>query len=756
MILALILAALYTMVPQGVQAAPQEEGGEEGLSPYFLVEGDPKVERFPLLKNAAKVSIAGVIAEVELVQVYKNDGKKTIEAVYVFPLGTRSAIHGMTMKIGDRIIEAQIEETQTAQKIYNQAKDQGQVASLLEQKRPNVFQMKVANIMPGDVIEVIVKYTEILVPEDGTYEYVFPTVVGPRYTGESDVSDIKGKDNWLVSPYLHEGKMAPYEFDINVNINAGLPLGEIWVPSHKVKVDRKGSDGAVVMLKSEEKNGGNRDYILRYKLSGNKINTGLLLYPGDKEKFFVLMLEPPEKISIDMVPPREYVFIVDVSGSMHGFPLDVSKVVIKKIVNSLRSKDYFNILFFAGGSQVLSPYPLQATESNKKKAIEMIMSQSGGGGTEILDAFKRALALEKKEGLSRIIVTATDGYVSVEKGVFELIEENGNEANFFAFGIGSGVNRYLIEGIARVGMGEPFIAIDEKEASVVADKFVEYVKHPLLTDIKVTFEGFDAYEVEPISMPDLFAQRPLMLYGKYKNANGNIKVTGNTVKGNYVRKIPVTPSLEDKHNSALTYIWAREKIARLADYGRIGVDVKKEVTELGLKYHLMTDFTSFVAVDKVIRKTGEVVTVKQPLPLPQGVSDYAVGGGYASYGGKASPSAPMMRACEKSVDFRNGAGHTSVPNLFITSGVMPAGIALDDVGSPVMSQIKEELEKKLKEWDVSYLIVTLKVDKGNVLSLQVKKYTGKKCDAAVLEKIFKKLKLPNDMQGNMELEMHYM
>ncbi|OGC43743.1 hypothetical protein A2Y85_03520 [candidate division WOR-3 bacterium RBG_13_43_14] len=616
--------------------------------------------------------------------------------------------------------------------------------------------MKVANIMPGDVIEVTVKYTEILVPEDGTYEYVFPTVVGPRYTGESKPSDIKGKDNWLVNPYLHQGEEAPYEFGISVNLNAGLSLGEVWVPSHKVKIDKKGGDRAVITLKPEEKNGGNRDYILRYKLSGNKINTGLLLYPGDKEKFFVLMLEPPENVNIDMVPPREYVFIVDVSGSMHGFPLDVSKVVIKKIVNSLRGKDYFNILFFAGGSEVLSAYPLQATEANKKKAIEMMMSQSGGGGTEILDAFQRALALEKKEGLSRIIVTATDGYVSVEKEVFDLIVNNSNEANFFAFGIGSGVNRYLIEGIARVGMGEPFIAVDEKEASNVADKFVEYIKHPLLTDIKVSFEGFDVYEVEPVSMPDLFARRPLMLYGKYKKASGNIKVTGKTVKGKYVKNIPVMKSQEDKQNTALTYIWAREKIARLADYGRVGVDVKKEVTELGLKYHLMTDFTSFVAVDRVIRKTGEVVTVKQPLPLPQGVSDYAVGGGYTATGGKASPSSPMMRACELSVDDRNGVVHISEPNLFITSGVMPANVALDDVGSPVMNQIKEELEKKFKEWGLTYLVVNLKVDKGKVLSLQVKKYTGKKCDAAALEKIFKKLQLPIEIQGNMELEMHFM
>ena len=312
----------------------------------------------------------------------------------------------------------------------------------------------------------------------------------------------------------------------------------------------------------------------------------------------------------------------------------------------------------------------------------------------------------------------------------------------------------MIEGIARVGKGEPFVAVDEKEAAAVAEKFIEYIKHPLLTDIQISFNGFDAYEVEPVSMPDLFARRPLILYGKYKNASGTIKVSGKTAKGNYVKNITVTSSLEDKNNTALVYIWAREKIARLADYGHIGVDVKEEVTELGLKYHLMTDFTSFVAVDKIIRKTGEVVTVKQPLPLPQGVSDYAVGS-YSAVGGKASP-APSARCCEIALDDKDGAVYISEPNLFITSGVMPANISLDDVGSPIMAQIKEELEKKFKEWDISSLIVSVKVDKGKVISLQVKKYTGKKCDATALEKIFKKLQLPVEINGNMEIEMHYL
>ncbi len=357
-----IITSLFLLIQIGLlNGASPSENGEGSLSPYFLVQGDPGVESFPLLKTDADVNIAGITAEIELTQVYKNDGKKTIEALYVFPLGVKSAIHAMTMKIGDRIIEADIEETAKAQKIYQQAKEDGKVASLLEQKRPNVFQMKVANIMPGDVVEVVVKYTEILVPEDGTYEFVFPTVVGPRYTGETDKAKLKGSDNWVVTPYLHEGDKPPYAFDIKVKLRTGLPLSKVWVTSHKVNIAKTGNDRAKVTLAKNQKDGGNRDYILKYTLQGKAIHSGPLLYPDKKDNYFLLMIEPPKKVQMNMVPPREYVFIIDVSGSMNGFPLEVSKALIQNIVNGLRKKDYFNILFFAGGSRVLSSHPLPAT-----------------------------------------------------------------------------------------------------------------------------------------------------------------------------------------------------------------------------------------------------------------------------------------------------------------------------------------------------------------------------------------------------------
>jgi Ca-activated chloride channel family protein len=727
---------------------------DDALSPYFFVQSeDPSVDPFPLLETKATVDIAGVIAAIELTQVYKNEGKRTIEAVYVFPLGTKSAIHAMRMKIGNRIIEAKIEERAAAKRIYEQAKDEGKVASLLEQERPNVFQMKVANIMPGDRIEVRVNYTELLVPEKGIYEFVFPTVVGPRYSDKKE-GDAQDHDRWLKIPYLHEGQEPPYAFDITASLRTGIPLSNVWVPSHEVVV-KKDRDRAEITLSPEDKKGGNKDFILRYTLQGERIQTGLLLYPGEVENFFLLMLQPPKKFTPSSIAPREYVFIVDVSGSMNGFPLEVSKALIKEIIQNLRRKDYFNILFFAGGSEVLSPHPLRATQENKRKAIAMLEGKQGGGGTQILPALQRAMSLEKKEGLSRIIVTATDGYVAVEKEAFDLIRENLNEMNFFAFGIGSSVNRYLIEGMARAGRGEPFVVTNQREASQAAEQFAEYIKAPLLTDIEVALQGFDAYDVEPPTLPDLFAQRPLILFGKYREASGKIVVKGRTVWGDYKKTITVHPSLKDRGNTALRYLWARERIARLDDYGKVGVDVKQEVTELGLRYHLMTQYTSFVAVDTMVRDTGEVVTVKQPLPLPEGVSDYAVGGN-----ARTKLAAPMVATFEKSLKMDKSADYAAEeeqmvsPQISLMSGTFPSGVTMGEV-EKALASLKDDLEEFFQKWGLTKVVVLLKVEQGKVKEVQVKSYQGKGYKKDVLKKVLQKVTLASSINGTLELELMY-
>jgi len=325
---------------------------------------------------------------------------------------------------------------------------------------------------------------------------------------------------------------------------------------------------------------------------------------------------------------------VDVSGSMRGFPLDISKKLLKDLMGNLRPSDRFNVLLFAGGSTVMSEKSLAATPENVNRAINVIDRQSGGGGTRLLPAMQRALALPRAEGFSRSIVVVTDGYISVEKETFDLIRNNLSDANVFAFGIGSSVNRYLIEGMARVGMGEPLVITKPAEAPAQAEKFRKYIQSPVLTQIQVDFKNFGTYDVEPPAVPDVLAERPVILFGKWKgDPGGRITVSGQAAGKTYRQTFDVGTIKPSSNNKALRYLWARHRIAVLGDYNRLrSTDERvREITNLGLTYNLLTEYTSFVAVDTVVRlKDGKAITVKQPLPLPQGVSDAAVGSGYPS------------------------------------------------------------------------------------------------------------------------------
>lgn len=612
---------------------PRISGGENRdrtLSPYFFVQSDdPELDRLPLKATSALVDITGVIADVRVTQVYRNEGKRPLEAVYVFPASTRAAVYSMKMTIGSRTIVAKIREKEQARRDYEQAKQEGRSASLLEQQRPNVFQMNVANIMPGDEIKVELGYTELLAPTDGVYEFVYPTVVGPRYSNRP-AADAPSSDKWVRSPYLHEGQEPPYTFDVSVKLASGVPLREITSSSHKVDIAYQGPSIAAVRLSPTEKAGGNRDFILKYRLSGGSVESGLLLSKGEKENFFLLMLEPPKRVAINRIPPREYIFIVDVSGSMYGFPLEISKKLLQDLIGHLRTTDRFNVLLFAGGARLMANESLPATRENMTRALDVMDRQQGGGGTELLPAIKRALAIPRPEGFSRTVVIATDGYVDVEGETFDLIRKNLGDANMFAFGIGSSVNRFLMEGMARMGMGEPFIVTKPEEAQAAADKFRTYIQSPVLTHVRVDFGGFGAYDIEPPCVPDVLAERPVIVFGKWRGPRqGTITVRGMTGEKKYEKKLSVGEARSLDGNEALRYLWARHRIAVLGDYENLRHDDErvKEITELGLTYNLLTSYTSFIAIDSEVRREGgDVTTVQQPLPLPQGVSDLAVGG----------------------------------------------------------------------------------------------------------------------------------
>jgi Ca-activated chloride channel family protein len=652
-------------------AYPQsKESDDRTLSPYFFVKTeDSAIDQLPLKATSAQVNISGIIADVQVTQVYRNEGKKPLEALYIFPASTRAAVYGLKMTIGERVINAKVSKREEARREYEKAAQQGKSASLLEQQRPNVFQMNVANIMPGDEIKVELKYTELLVPTGWIYEFIYPTVVGPRYSNRS--ADAPPSEHWVENPYLHEKEAPFYAFDMKVTIAAGTPIKEIACTSHKVNVSYDRSSVARITLDKSEEQGGNRDYILHYRLDGDRIQSGLLLYEGEKENFFLLTMQPPKRMTKAQILDREYIFIVDVSGSMIGYPLDISKKLLKDLLGGLRPSDKFNVILFSGASSIMSEQSVPATAENIQRAIKHIEQQRGGGGTELLPALKRALGLPKTEHYSRTVVIATDGYVEVEEEVFDLIRKNLGNANIFAFGIGTSVNRHIIEGMARVGMGEPFIITRPEEAASRAEQLRAIIQSPVLTGINVKFDDFAAYDVEPLAIPDLLSERPVIVFGKYRGKrHGKITLSGISGEGRYSETLDVGKTDPMRSNSVLCYLWARHRIALLSDYNKLRPDDKrvKAVTDLGLTYNLLTAYTSFVAIDTEVCADGKTVTVKQPLPMPQGVSDYAVGGlsGSIASSGAYGSSFPGGTSMLGRQDF--------MPKMKITTEYNPQGM----------------------------------------------------------------------------------
>ncbi|MDP4588098.1 MAG: VIT domain-containing protein, partial [Flavobacteriales bacterium] len=478
---------LFTILTVFISLQLIAQDDDQTECPYFnLINSDTTGVSFALASTEVEAVISGVIANVDVIQTYINDGDSAINASYVFPMSTRAAIYGMEMHIGDRQIIAEIRRNEEAQELFDEAEENGVTASLLEQERPNVFQMSLANIQPGDTLQVIMNYTELLVPEGGEYSFVFPTVVGPRFTTENEP--------WVSQSLQDEASVQETPVTLNLTINGGMPL-EASSPSHPADFTSIGNTTQTSILTNP-----GSDIEVDFNLSGNEIETGMLRYENEEENFFVSIIQPPNPDIPYQAPDREYVFIMDVSGSMNGYPIQVSKQLISDLLSDLNASDKFNIVFFAGGSATFAPNSVYASLQNIELALDMIDQMNAGGGTQLLPALNQALNMTGTEDFSRTFVILTDGFVVVEAQAFQLIREHLKDANFFSFGIGDNPNHYIIEGIAYVGEGESFIASDEADAYEVADRFKSYIETPVLTNIEVNFEGVDVYDVEPLTV----------------------------------------------------------------------------------------------------------------------------------------------------------------------------------------------------------------------------------------------------------------
>jgi len=389
------LAALLALSAAALAAAAE--------TPYFQVLGGPaaRVERLPLLQTRADVDIVGAIAAVELHQVFENRGNVPIEAVYVFPASTRAAVSGLTLRVGERTVRGVIREKQQARAGYDAARSEGRNTALLEQQAEGVFRMRLANILPGDRIEVALQYSELLRPREGVYEFFLPTTRGAPGGGESAAQ--------AAVRTSAAAEVTDYSFALALRLRGAAPFADIASPSHRIEVQRSGARQARVTFAPDEAQAATRDFVLRFGYAGDAVAGGLQLFPGAPEQFFLLTLQPPASVLPEQVPAREYLFVVDVSGSMAGAPLDLAKLVLRELLAGMRAQDRFNVVLFAGAASTLdAKAALAGTPDNLQRALRFIDAANGGGGTDLLSALRAAYALPRSAGVARSVVVVTE------------------------------------------------------------------------------------------------------------------------------------------------------------------------------------------------------------------------------------------------------------------------------------------------------------------------------------------------------------
>ncbi len=640
----------------------------------------------PLKHTDVDAEISGFLARVTVTQEFVNPSSDKVEAIYVFPLPQDAAVDDMTMEVGGRTIRGLIKRREEAQQIYQNARNAGHTAALLDQERPNIFTQSVANIPPGGNVKVKITYVEVLKYEAGVYEFVYPMVVGPRYipgqiTGKQaggwshDTNQVPDASRITpVTAGVHRGvrgSRAGHDISLEVRLDAGVDIREMKSLLHEVDVQHRSSRSATVRLR----NAGeipNRDFVLKYDVAGSRIADALLTHSWGRERaglhaetpgggdtnatrgFFSFILQPPDRVRDEDASARELIFVLDTSGSMSGFPLETAKKTMKRAIENMRPGDTFNFITFAGDTHVLFPQPVAPTAANIRQALSFMSGQRGGGGTEMMKAIRTALGdrfttsaspecpanadcLYRERPIQnavRIVCFMTDGYVGNDMAIIDEVQKH-PEARVFSFGIGTSVNRFLLDKMAEAGRGEAEFVTGPDEAEKAADRFYERVHTPVLTDISIDWNGLPVTDVLPARAPDLFSAKPLVLTGRYTYpASGTIKLRGKRAGKPFERQIKVTLPGDESSNRSLAQLWARTKIHDLMSQDWNGMQngsmksaLQSAITQLGLDYRLMTQFTSFVAVEEqTVVEGGRTRTIQVPVEMPQGVNPDTVFG----------------------------------------------------------------------------------------------------------------------------------
>lgn len=582
------------------------------------VAGKPGV-LCPLKATKVRGTVYGPAARVALEQTFVNTTASKMEAIYTFPLPENAAVDRMVFRIGDRVIEGEIKRREDARKIYENARANNQAAALLDQNRPNLFVQSVANIPAGATVKVEISYVNMLRFEDGQFEINFPLVVAPRFN-RADHAPVQNPSYSLIP--------LDTSLDIAFNINAGTPISKLSSETHQLSTNVRGESGYFQLKNPKEIP--NRDLVVRYTVAGEAIKPAMVTsWDAQRGGHFCFMLLPPKAPKANQISPRDMMFVMDQSGSQSGFAIEKSKELTLKMLDRLRPGDTFNVFGFNTEIKRLFPISVPPTEENLAAARAFVRNMNANGGTFVREGVVAALHDAPIGNRLKVVLFNTDGLVGNEQDVLAAIVENRKTARMFNFGIGNSVNRALLEAMTVEGRGDVEYVNSQSNVDQAVARFVSRTETPTLVNVGASFSGdVEINSTSPALLPDLFGQRPIIIFGKYKKAGPvQVRVTGDVAGKPWAQDYMFELS-QGNGDAAVPTLWARSAVDDLTRKQYMAQVMSKEIntkaieesiTNLGLSYRIMTEYTSFVAVDKVCQADGRMITVPVPVNAPAGM-----------------------------------------------------------------------------------------------------------------------------------------
>lgn len=627
-----ITALVGWLTPAGAQTEGSAttgrpiQPGEVQAGTLLVAGGGGILTVAPTLETDVAISVSGAIVRARVTQRFLNPTDQWMEGVYIFPLPDTAAVDHLLMLVGPRIIEGQIHEREQAKQIYSEAKAQGRKASLVEQQRPNVFTSSVANIGPNETVEIMLEYQDT-VPFDGVqYALRFPLVVAPRYlAGQADehalgcpVADLSAEDSFqpaadVINPPQAWEPVNPVT--LTVELDPGFALAFLYSPSHEIVSEPIGPFVQLVSLASDAVPA-DRDFELLWAPAlGAAPRATLLAEEHGDEVYALLTVLPPAPHVPAARIPRETVFIVDTSGSMAGQSMDQAKLALLLALDGLAAGDRFNVIQFNSVTEMLFTSSVPADPPHLQEARDWVDGLSATGGTEMAPALAAALAEAAPPGLVRQIVFMTDGAVGNEAELFRYIAAHLGDSRLFTVGIGSAPNAFFMRKAAQFGRGTFTYIGSPTEVSARMDELFRKLERPALADVAVDWQGLDD-EALPDPLPDLYTGQPLVLAVRLHDLPETVTVTGRV--GTTPWRVVIHRPPLDYDGAGIRQLWARRKIEALMDGTVAGADreaVRNSVIAVALEHHLVSAYTSLVAVDVTPTAPHDATLLTRNLPV---------------------------------------------------------------------------------------------------------------------------------------------